>query len=184
MALLKKLNDFKGGELERVCHEMREIFFLSSSVQSFESTEKKERFFNRWLGFYLKHYGETTWCALSEEEGGMVLAYLTVCPNTVEFNDTFKLASLELFTGCYQQYPAHLHMNTHPSARGQGLGAQLVSKAAQELKQMGLSGWHLITGKGERNVTFYERCGFGAIASKDFSGASYLLMGMDLSPCN
>lgn len=156
MALLKRLSSFNDGELPQVLQQISDIFYLSSSVKEFESEEKKKRFFNRWLGHYLSHYSDTTWIAVAEGEAAKVLAYLTVCPDTLEFMKSFPLASLELFKDCYQSYPAHLHMNTHPEARGQGLGAKLVLLAFAELQEQGVSGWHLITGESERNVGFYE----------------------------
>lgn len=181
MALLKKLSHFSQSELEAVHSDLREIFFLSSSVQHFESEQKRERFYNRWLGHYLNHYSDLTWCALSDEDQ-QVLAYLTVCPDTKSFLKIFELESLKLFQDLYHDFPAHLHMNTHPKARGQGLGAKLVELAQSELIRRGIAGLHLITGPGERNVAFYERVGFLACAQREFAGASYLLMGKSLSP--
>ena len=179
MATLITLNHIENSARERVLAEIREIFFLSSNVTEFESKEKKENFYRRWLGYYLAHYSQSTWCALDEQ--GKVLAYLTVCLNTHEFLESYPLESLKLFKDFYTSYPAHLHMNTHPSARGQGLGAKLLALAIEHLRQAGISGLHLITGAGERNVGFYERCGFGQLDCQKFKGNEFLLLGFELS---
>lgn len=180
MALFKKLSDYSESELERVHFQLRDIFFLSSSVQSFENVERRERFYNRWLGHYLTHFSDFTWCAQSGPEGA-VLAYLTVCPNTVDFLRVFDLESLKVFQKFYQDFPAHLHMNTHPTARGQGLGAKLIALAESELALREIPGLHLITGLGERNVAFYERVGFKVYSEQEFSGVCYLLMGKTIT---
>src|SRR5690606_39065913 len=102
---------------------------------------------------YLKSYPETTWCAV---DGDKVLGYLAVCPDTLSFLEKRPLQSLMLFKDYYREYPAHLHMNTHPSARGQGIGSKLIEHAQGRLAEMGLAGWHLMTTEGERNVEFYK----------------------------
>lgn len=158
---------------------LREIFFLSSSVTQFETPKHKEEFYDRWLGCYLKSYPETTWCAV---EGDKVLGYLTVCPDTYSFLEKRPLQSLLLFKEYYQEYPAHLHMNTHPEARGKGIGSKLVKHGQYCLAEMGLAGWHLVTTEGERNVEFYKRQGMQILGRHEFKGSTLLLMGCQLSP--
>lgn len=158
--------------------QLEEIFFMSSSVTQFESEQKKADFFERWLGHYLKHYPDTTWCAC---EGPQILGYLTVCPDTLSFIKERPLESLTLFKRHYEAYPAHLHMNTHPSSRGLGIGSKLLSSACTALRAQGISGLHLMTSVGERNVEFYQRQGMSILDQSEFKKSVLLLMGIDLN---
>lgn len=158
--------------------QLEQIFFLSSSVTNFESEQRKADFFERWLGHYLKHYQATTWCAC---EGSQILGYLTVCPDTLSFMKERPLESLGLFKRHYESYPAHLHMNTHPSSRGLGIGSQLLTAACTHLKEQGVKGLHLMTSEGERNVQFYQRQGMMVLDQSEFKKSVLLLMGIDLT---
>ena len=46
---------FENSDLEAI----KEIFFLSSSIQSFSSEDRKEAFFKRWCGDYITFYPDT-----------------------------------------------------------------------------------------------------------------------------
>ena len=153
---------------EKSLASLREIFFLSSSVQKFESEAKREDFFERWLGLYLKHYPQYAYLAVAE---GRVLGYLVLWPQTEEFLDLRPLESLKLFSDFYRAYPAHLHMNTHPDARGKGVGSALLAHAFGTAEAI-----HLLTSPGQRNVEFYLRHGFKTLASRSFKGSELMLM--------
>lgn len=58
----------------------------------------------------------------------------------------------------YRKYPSHLHINFKASARGQGLGTELIEYACGALALQKVSGIHLFCGK--EPVKFYERNGF------------------------
>ncbi len=61
-------------------------------------------------------------------------------------------------------YPAHLHINVLPQARGQGLGGQLISAYLQQLAALKIGGVHLHTTSYNRPAChLYERMGFSII---------------------
>lgn len=64
-------------------------------------------------------------------------------------------------------YPAHLHINLLPPARGQGLGRKLIEAYCCQLTALGVPGVHLQT--TSYNVTachLYERVGFHLLGAR------------------
>ena len=60
-----------------------------------------------------------------------------------------------------QRYPAHLHINLLPHARGQGTGKQLLEHYLTCLRAKGIPGVHLsTTAENEAAVHLYEAFGF------------------------
>ena len=59
------------------------------------------------------------------------------------------------------RWPAHLHIDLLPEARGIGLGAALMERWLHQLRQLGSPGCHLATiAENARAVSFFERSGF------------------------
>jgi uncharacterized protein (DUF952 family)/GNAT superfamily N-acetyltransferase len=59
------------------------------------------------------------------------------------------------------RWPAHLHIDLLPEARGQGLGRQLVETWCARLCERGIPGLHLGTFAENRPaIAFFEACGF------------------------
>ena len=59
------------------------------------------------------------------------------------------------------RWPAHLHINLRPEARGAGLGAQLVHRWLDMVRAVGLPGCHLETlGENHAGIAFFEAVGF------------------------
>lgn len=58
-------------------------------------------------------------------------------------------------------YPAHLHINLLPEARGRGLGGMLVRRWLDELRRLGVPGCHLQTmAENTAAIAFFEAMGF------------------------
>jgi hypothetical protein len=57
----------------------------------------------------------------------------------------------------YDHYPAHLHMNLLPEARGSGGGTLLFKRYWSDLNRAGVRGLHVFC--GEKPVSFYQRQG-------------------------
>jgi len=59
------------------------------------------------------------------------------------------------------RWPAHLHIDLLPSARGTGLGAALMERWLQQLQEAGSPGCHLLTlVENTRALKFFEKSGF------------------------
>jgi ribosomal protein S18 acetylase RimI-like enzyme len=61
-------------------------------------------------------------------------------------------------------YPAHLHINLRPEARGQQVGDQLVEKFFEQMRAAGVTGVHV--GVSEANAggrQFFQRLGFSEL---------------------
>jgi GNAT superfamily N-acetyltransferase len=153
---------------------IEEIFFLSSPSGGTLAGAERGEFFRRWTGYYLDQ--ETEFCLLYDE-GGRVLGYLTGCAASHDaarlFDDLFYYAA---FADFHDAYPAHFHVNVHPDARGQGVGAVLVEKFATQVG----TAVHLVTAPGARNVRFYDRLGFATVAMRRVDGRDLVMLGRNL----
>jgi ribosomal protein S18 acetylase RimI-like enzyme len=59
------------------------------------------------------------------------------------------------------RWPAHLHIDLVPEARGRGLGSALMARWQGQLTEMRSAGCHLQTAaENTQAVAFFERCGF------------------------
>lgn len=62
------------------------------------------------------------------------------------------------------RYPAEMHINLLPSARGHGMGAALVDSLVQQLRELGVRGIHLGTfGENTGAIAFFESQGFKGV---------------------
>jgi ribosomal protein S18 acetylase RimI-like enzyme len=59
------------------------------------------------------------------------------------------------------RWPAHLHIDLLPAARGTGLGGSLIERWPDRLKESGSPGCHLLTLiENRRALSFFEKMGF------------------------
>jgi hypothetical protein len=64
------------------------------------------------------------------------------------------------------EYPAHLHMNVENEARGLKIGAQLIERLKEDLRQSGVHGVHLFC--GDQPIPFYQKQGFSVLHRIEF----------------
>ncbi|MBY0516256.1 MAG: GNAT family N-acetyltransferase [Bacteriovoracaceae bacterium] len=159
------IRDFEESDLEQV----QEIFWETSTRDQFNSIDERFAFQN----FYLNSYFSKI--CLVAESSNQILGY--ILGSTESSSDELHL---KIFEDCYEQFPAHLHINCHESARGLGVGSRLVSALEERLRSLGVKGLHLITASGARNVSFYEKNGFVQRVERIFNGKSLLLLGKTL----
>jgi GNAT superfamily N-acetyltransferase len=156
--------------------ELKEIFFESSTKKDFKDGAEKEAFFEKYLGIYLKRFPEHVWVARE----GRILGYMIASPVTKDSALYAIQPHLQVFESYYQDYPAHLHVNFHPDARGKGFGGKLFSELEKQLQRLNINGIHIMTGPDSRNKSFYQRLGFDFEIILEFKGSSILMMGKRL----
>jgi GNAT superfamily N-acetyltransferase len=166
--------DGLGGELDA-------IFFEASETRTFPSAEARAAFRERWLGRYLRHYPGEALLALAR--GQRVAGYLVGCLEdpaaTGRFDDVQYFKD---FCDLTRRFPAHLHINVAPEFRGHGLGSRLIEAFVRHARAAASSGVHVVTGKGMRNVGFYERNHFSICGETSVDGRSLVLLGRRLQP--
>lgn len=167
---LESLNDEKAVILQQV----KDIFFLSSSIKEFSTPEKKEAFFKKWCGDYITFFPQLFFIMKEEEK---VLGYLSGCLNSLEASLVLEIPGYDLFADQFEMFPAHLHINFHPDCRGRGLGSVLVDHFCQQLKLTCARGVHLITSKTSPNVSFYRRLRFNVEIEREFNHSELFFMG-------
>lgn len=157
--------------------QIDDIFFESSTKKDFKSPAEKEAFRYKYLGYYLKNHPDLVVIGMRE---GRVLGYCLGSLNTTDPELLNIQPHLEIFSDSIQQYPAHLHINTHHEARGQGLGQKLVLDFEKRLQEMKITGLHIMTSPESRNRAFYARLGFDFELELSWKGGPILLMGKSL----
>jgi GNAT superfamily N-acetyltransferase len=136
---------------------LAEIFFETSTNKTFKDQNERDAFYWKYVGFYLSHFPEYAWLALQDEK---VLGYVLGMPST-ENPDLYAIQPhLKAFQEHFKLYPAHLHVNCHVDARGQGVGKMLVQKLINQLKAQKIPGLHIMTGATSDNKNFYQKLGF------------------------
>jgi ribosomal protein S18 acetylase RimI-like enzyme len=140
-----------------VREQVRDIFFESSSKKDFKNQEEKDSFRWKYLDFYLTHYSEFAWVALSQKK---VLGYVIGMPLSSDPNLYEIQPHMKKFENLFSEYGAHLHINCHADARGMGVGSKLVTHLIRKLKDHHIHGLHIITGLESRNKEFYRKLGF------------------------
>ncbi len=134
--------------------DLESVFFLSSARRRFDTPADRARFFETWTGW---HRRAAPGDILLWMEGGRALGYLTGCRDSAGAAELFDtVPDYALFADLFDRFPAHLHVNVHPDARGRGIGARLVEAFAADCG----TGLHVVTAAGARNAAFYARCGF------------------------
>lgn len=152
---------------------LREIFFESSTKKEFSSEEEKEKFFWKYMGFYLANYPEFVWIAHQDFK---VLGYILGMPFSQDPSLYDIQPHMRTFEGEYTLYPAHLHINCHADSRGMGLGQKLMAVFEGQLKLLGCQGIHAMTGPESRNRSFYLKLGFDF----ELTRSGILFVGKDL----
>lgn len=170
---MKKVLSFK--EIDRPLFwqkQIEDIFFEASSRREFSSAEVKADFFQKWCGDYLLHFPEEFFLMI---EGEKLCGYLSGCRDS-----KLKTPSLNLFADFLEKFPAHLHINFSPFYRGQNLGGQLIEHYSRFLRANGVSGVHIVTSPGMRNVKFYNKLNFHFTSERILNEKPLLFMGLNL----
>ena len=148
------------------------IFFEASSVRSFPSDAKRAAFREVWLGRYLDRLPEHAYVAASS---GRVIGYIV---GAVEADPMFQdVPSNAVFSDLLPRFPAHLHVNVAAGAREAGVGSRLIEAFLAHLRRLGVTGVHLVTSEGSRNIGFYVRNGFRIEASRPANDRVLVFMG-------
>jgi GNAT superfamily N-acetyltransferase len=157
-----------------------ETIFFEASGRSFDPGPGREQFRERWLGRYLDAPADPVLVAVA---GATVAGYLI--GSFEDPSEQPRFSDLEYyrthFAAHCRRFPAHLHINLAPAYRSRGLGRALVGAFAARAAAAGVTGMHVVTGKGMRNVRFYERCGFEPVACAPWNGREVVLLAKDLS---
>ncbi|MBP2304642.1 GNAT family N-acetyltransferase [Azospirillum melinis] len=138
---------------------LEEIFFASTTRTEFASAVDRAAFLATWTGWFVDEAPRDIWMAVAAD--GQVVGYLTGCKDsagTVEL--ARRVPKYEAFADHFAAYPAHFHVNVRPGWREHGLGRRLVDRFAEDCRDDGLPGVHLVTAVFARNVEFYQRAGF------------------------
>jgi GNAT superfamily N-acetyltransferase len=168
-----------GAERARLLSDLDQVFFSSSARQSFDSAEERAAFRERWLGRYLLHFPKHALVALDPERRlvGYIVGSLEDPAQDPLFAD---LAFLAAFGPLTARYPAQFHVNLDASWRGRGIGARLVAAFCDLAGAAGVSGAHVVTARGMRNVGFYLANRFLERGSTVIDGRELILLGRDL----
>lgn len=166
-----------------VLDQMDRIFFEASGTKTFASLAERAAFHDRWLGRYLAHDAEHAFLALSAsgdnaEVAGYLVGSLDDPALTPRFGDLGYFRQVATHTA---RYPASLHVNLAPEWRGQGVGRLLVDAFCLHAARAGAKGAHVFTGRGMRNVRFYQSAGFGEVAAVDWNGREIVMLARDLT---
>lgn len=155
------------------------IFFAASGTQAFSDATARLVFRDRWLDRYFDHDPGLVFLALDTEATviGYLVGSLDDPARAPRFADIGYFAA---FAGLTARYPAQLHVNLDASVRGGGIGTGLVEAFVTEVTQAGLPGVHVVTGRGVRNVRFYERSNFLERGSLETNGKAIVFLGRDV----
>lgn len=153
-----------------------DAIFLETSVRPPPPGPERDAFRERWLGRYLLGGTDVVLLALASED--TVAGYLVGALEDPALQQRF--ADIGYFRTDFvdltRRFPAHLHINLTARFRNQGIGARLIEAFADAARRAGAPGMHVVTGRGMRNVRFYQRCGFTerGSAMRDGGGAVFL----------
>lgn len=161
----------------KILEAIVEIFFLSTSVKTFASEEKKQSFFKKWCGDYISHYPSEFLILMTEDK---VMGYLSGCFDSLEASLVLSVPGFKVFEDLFHEFPAHLHINFHPDARGLGLGSLLIKEFIKRAQISNLAGVHLITSPDALNVSFYTRLGFSYTVTRTHNDMPLYFMGHSL----
>lgn len=168
---------FSTAQTPQIITGMREIFFETSNKKEFKNEEDREQFFLKYLGFYLKFYPQFAWIALEKNK---VLGYVVSMPKSQDPDIYALQPHMPIFEEFFNTYPSHLHINLHQDARGMGLGSKLLKECEKALQAAKITGLHIMTGPGSRNINFYKKLGFTFEVELNFHGSPILFMGKSL----
>ena len=157
-----------------------DIFFSSSGTQSFASPEARAAFRERWLGSYLIENSKECFVAIdsASRPAGYLVGALRDPANDPRLAD---LTYFQAFKDWTRFFPAHLHINVAAQHRSSGIGARLIEAFAAHACAQRVPGMHVVTGKGMRNVGFYERNGFELLAEAPWKSGTVVMLGRSLA---
>lgn len=120
---------------------------------------------------------------LAMTEEGVVAGYLVGALQDPALQERFADISYfrTHFADLCRLFPAHLHINLGSAFRNRGIGAALIEAFAEAAAQAGSPGMHVVTGRGMRNVRFYQRCGFRELGSAERNGGASVFLGRALA---
>ncbi|MCB0366049.1 MAG: GNAT family N-acetyltransferase [Bdellovibrionaceae bacterium] len=167
-------------EQERVLPLFRQVFFLTSSRKSFSSDEEREKFWSSWTGYFFRNEPQHIYLALADD--GQLCGYLTGCADSENAFPKIvgDIASFACFKDQFADFPAHLHVNCHPSHQGKGWGRRLVEAFVGDMAKTGVRGVHLVTSPEEENVHFYRRLNFSHQVGRHWKNYPLLFLGRRL----
>jgi len=156
--------------------------FFEASTRTFPPGPEREAFRERWLGRYLHDdVGDALFLAT---ERCTVAGYLVGALQNPALQDRF--ADIGYFRTAFAElcrhFPAHLHINLAPAFRSRGIGARLIEAFAGYASGQRAAGMHIVTGRGMRNVRFYEQCGFEERGKAPWKGGEVVFLARSLEP--
>lgn len=151
------------------------VFFQSSNKKSFASDQEKRAFRERWLGRYLEHDPQFVFVAVATD--GTIAGYIAGSIDDPALTPRFQdIGYFSVFKDLTRAFPAHLHVNLAPRYRGQKTGGLLVETFTAAVARAGAPGVHVVTGRGARNVSFYNRQGFYEQAATGDGGEAVVFL--------
>ena len=172
-------------ELEAPWHrpeliEQVEAIFWQTAARRYPPGAEREAFRERWLGRYLQGGSDKVLIALAGK--ARVVGYLVGAVTNPILEPRF--ADIGYFAGDFAalmpRFPAHLHLNVDADFRSQGIGAKLIEAFGARARVSGALGMHAVTGRAQRNVGFYVRCGFTERAAAAWNGREIVFLGREL----
>ena len=157
-----------------------EAIFWQASARTFPPGAERDAFQERWLGRYLSAAHDLALVALDRPDvvAGYLVGALGDPARQARFDDIAYFRSD--FARLTARFPAHLHINLAAGYRSRGIGALLIEAFAAHARRAGAPGMHVVTGKGMRNVRFYERCGFTERGAAPWKGGEIVFLGREL----
>ena len=151
------------------------IFFEASATRTFPDGAARQAFRQRWLGRYLESWPHLAHIARGSD--GIVLGYIVGAHADPAADPRFAdIGYWPQIAGLTCRYPAHLHINLAPQARGQGVGSRLIEAFCADAVSAGCPGVHLVTGSQSRNRSFYARNGFCEVATLVWAGTQLVML--------
>jgi ribosomal protein S18 acetylase RimI-like enzyme len=150
--------------------QVEAIFFESSTKKDFKDEKEKKHFRYKYLDYYLEKFPTLAFVAKSGEQ---VLGYVV---GSTESNNELQ-PHMTIFSDYLNHFPAHLHINCHHEARGQGVGSKLIIELEKKLQISKIQGLHIMTGPDSLNQNFYKKLGFDFTIILPFKDRPILMMG-------
>lgn len=157
-----------------------DVIFLETSRQPPPPGPEREAFRERWLGRYMQGGSDVVLLAMADERtvAGYLVGALDNPALQARFADISYFSTH--FADLCRRFPAHLHINLTSAFRNLGVGARLIEAFAKAATRAGAPGMHVVTGRGMRNVRFYQRCGFLERGSMMRGGGEAVFLGRTL----
>lgn len=174
-----QLVEWRPSDPDRGLHAQLEAIFWETSAKSYPPGPLRDAFRERWLGRYMQGGSDVVLLAVSEDIlAGYLVGAVENPAGQPRFDDLAYFR--QEFATLLPRFPAHLHVNLTAPFRSRGIGARLIAAFGDRAQRAGAPGMHVVTGKGMRNVRFYERCGFSQKAAASRDGREILLLGKSL----